>query len=695
MGYYTRYMSPLVASFWRTKQLAILYCASAALGIGFLGFLMFLGAQNHTGLMFQMALMMSMPFTGLLLFVCSAITAFEMARQVFGKQRLALLRMRGKAEMRVSVALLTSAVCLWLATLALVLALTLIFSVLAGLSPAEGANAVQFVVLRLGGATLVATLLGLFLGKTMSRTAGYSLIVAILILVSPVIGSVVAASTYSGANYATRTGLYWALVAPFDLTAPMSNPPPDTMYLIPCEPHQWVLPAIWMTSILFGLAVSWRRDSRLPVVAALVAFVLMVVPWAVYGARIALPRMSAAPHDITDMSLMSDIFVEDAPGRPEIAESIPAVAEYKLDLNVGSMLSGKVAIVMDEPFRDQPVFTLFRGYRVKGVTDGEGSSLAFAQEGDHVTVVSPVRDGTREFVFEYSGSGWGHYANHQGIFLSGSVPWYPWPGKQRFYWSDDRYKVMVSYHIPRRGAVRSMQVRVRSPFSEIHTPQGVVLTRSDSFVSVPTESLTLMAGQVGVAGDEETFFVYGGKATLDAFRHPEYSGADLSNRKTRQEVLGRARSMRRVMGLDTSERLEASTIVLVPAYPAYNNLYMFSPVYQDTYVFVPDGIMVDYSVVLAMQGIPQEYEKRDLYECLYLYLTDPEGFRQLNPGMNREASEFDVSSGTGNLFTDLLRDKGEEYVLNQVTGYLTDQSRTESGEEFLLSLTGGGQDETR
>ncbi|KUK47220.1 MAG: hypothetical protein XD74_2173 [Actinobacteria bacterium 66_15] len=148
------------------------------------------------------------------------------------------------------------------------------------------------------------------------------------------------------------------------------------------------------------------------------------------------------------------------------------------------------------------------------------------------------------------------------------------------------------------------------------------------------------------------------------------------------------------MGLDAPGHLDVNTVVLVPAYPAYSNLYMFSPVYQDTYVLVADGIMVDYSVVLAMQGIPQEYKKRDLYECLYLYLTDPEDFLNCNPGTNREASEFDVSSAAGNLFADLLRERGEEYALNQVTGYLTDQSRTESSEEFLSSLLGGGQDET-
>ena len=694
MGYYARYMSPLVASFWRTKRIAILYCASAALGIGFLGVLMFLGAQNHTGLVFQTVLMMSMPFAGLLLFVSCAITALEMARQVFGNQRLALFRLRSTAEMRVSAGLLTAAMCLWVATLAVVLALAVVFSRIAGLSVAEAMNVMQFVVLRLGGATLVATLLGLFLGKTMSRTAGYSLIVAILVLVSPVVGSVVAASTYSGTSYAARMGLYWSLIAPFDLTAPMYNPSPDTMYLIPCEPHQWLLPAIWIASILIGLVFSWRRNSRVPLVAALLAFVLMIVPWAACGAHIALPRMSAAPHDITDMSLMSDIFTEDAPSRPDVSESIPTVAEYKLDLNVGSMLSGKVAIVMEDPFHDQPVFTLFRGYRVKKITDGAGVSLDFLQEGDYVTVLTPVQDEAREFVFEYSGSGWGHYANHQGIFLSGSVPWYPWPGKQRFYWSDDTYKVMVSYHIPRRGAVRSMQVRVRSPFSEIHTPQGVVLTRSDSFVSVPTDSLTLMAGQVGVVGDKETFVVYGGRTALDAFAHPGYPGIDISDRQIREDVLERACGMRQMMGLDAPGHLDVSTVVLVPAYPAYSNLYMFSPVYQDTYVLVADGIMVDYSVVLAMQGIPQEYKKRDLYECLYLYLTDPEDFLNCNPGTNLEASEFDVSSAAGNLFADLLRERGEEYALKQVTGYLTDQSRTESGEEFLSSLLGGGQDET-
>lgn len=694
MGFRETYVAPLVASFWRAKGIAILYCASAVLGIAFLGVLMFFGARDHAGLLFQTVLMMSLPFTGLLLFVSCAITAFEMAKQVFGRQRLALFRLRTGAEARVIAALVTAAACLWGATLAVVLALAVVFSRVAGLSAAEGVNVVQFVVLRLGGATLVATLLGLFLGKTVSRTAGYSVMMAMLVLVSPVIGSVVGASTHPGSSYAVRAALYWALIAPFDLTAPMYNSTPDTMYLIPCEPHQWLLPAVWIASVLVGLVFSTRRNSRVPIVSAVLAFVLMIVPWAAYGARIALPRMSAAPHDITGMSLMPDILAEDAPQEPDVSAWIPAVDEYKLDLRIGSMLSGTVTVVLEEPFGDQPVFTLFRGYRVNKVTDGEGRSLDFLQDGDHVTILTPAQD-NREFVFEYSGSGWGHYANHQAIFLSGSVPWYPWPGKQRFYWSDARYRVMVSYHIPRRGAVREMRVRVRSPFADIYTPQGVMLTHSDSFVSVPTESLTLMAGQVGVVGDTETFMVYGGKVTLDTFKHPAYQGVDITDAQTRQDVLDEARALRKTLGLGTSERLDVRTIVLVPAYPAYNNLYMFSPVYHDTYVLVPDGVVTDYSVVLALQGIPQVYEKRDLYECLYLYLTNPEDFLAFNPGMGREAAECDVSSTVGNLFADLLRDQGEEYVLSQVAGYLSDQSRTESGEEFLSGLAGGGQNESQ
>lgn len=691
MDYYRIYIGPIAVSFWRSKGIVIIYCAGIVLGVGFAVAGLLHGASFQVGQMLRESFVMFAPFTGLLLFLTSSVAALELAKQVFGYQRLSLFRVRNRGEIRASVALFVVAVGLWAATLTVLLAAVLATSIMAGLSFTEATNIIQFTVLRLGGATLVATLLGLLLGKTTSRIFGYSIIVGVLILVSPAVASIVWGLT-SASSYTVRLVSHWALIAPFELPPPMFNVRPDSMYLLPAEPHQWLLPAIWITSILIGLVFSLRKNYQKSVMAGLLAFVLMIAPWAAYGSHIALPRLSeTAPHDIGQGSVMADLFALDwPPPDPDISESIPAVARYKMDLKVGNKLSGVVTVVLEEPFGEQPVFTLFRGYRVWSITDGKGNELDFSQEGNHVTILSPAQEKAVEFAFEYSGSGWGNYANQQGIFLSGSVPWYPWPGKQLFYWQDDTHEHLPASHILRRGTVEKIQVRVRSPFAEIHTPQGMVLTGSEDFVSVPTESLTLFAGNVRKAGDRETFVVYGGEWEVEAFEHPEFSGVNIVDRKNREEVLEKTRRLRQLMGLDDTGPLRVNAIVLVPSHPAFSNLFD-SPVYIDSYVLIDDGIWFDFPAVFAMQGIPQGYAKRDIWEALFFYISDTKTFLSENPGMNNESDKFSPASRVDNMITDLVRTRGEQYALSQITAYLMDESRTESGEEFLASLLEGGE----
>jgi len=688
--YYKKYISPIAVSLWRTKGIIILYGVGAVLGIGFFGGILYYGGGHRVAIWLQVMVLITMPFTGLILFLSSSVVALELAKQVFENQRLSLFRVRSRGEIGASVALLVVAVGMWMATLAILLTVLLTFSMIAGLSVAETTNIVYFTVLRLGGATLVATLLGLLLGKTTSRTVGYSVIVAVLVFMTPAVGSILGGLT-SASSYTVRLVSHWALIAPFELPPPMVGAPPDSMYLLPAEPHQWLLPAIWIVSILVGLVFSLRKVPQASVLAALLAFVLMITPWAAYGAHIALPRVSQiALHDITEMSLNIDLFVEGASTSPDNVEPIPTVARYKMDLGVCNKLSGRVTVVLDEPFGEQPVFTLFRGYRVWNITDGEGNKLDFSQEGNHITILSPAQDEAVEFVFEYSGSGWGNYANQQGIFLAGSVPWYPWPGRQRFYGMDFRHELQPASHILRRGAVEEIRVRVRSPFAEIHTPQGVVLTRSEDFVSVPTESLTLFAGNVRKAGDRETFVVYGGEATLERFEIPEFSDVNVVDKQNREEILERALSLRQLMGLEGTEALQVDAVVLVPSYPAFSNLFDF-PVFKDDYVLIDGETVVDYPTMFAMQGIPQGYAKRDVWEALFFYLNDPEFFLSENPGMSSDTEEYRRSSRVGNMITDLVRTRGDEYALSQITAYLMDESRTESGEEFLASLLEGGE----
>ena len=418
-----------------------------------------------------------------------------------------------------------------------------------------------------------------------------------------------------------------------------------------------------------------RLGKRLSTLAVMLAFGLMAIPWAVYGSQIALPQYSVAPHSIDARALKPETFTSDWWQNPpawDYLYPIPAVANYQIDLDVRSRLSGRVVMTLEEPFLRTPTFTLFRGYHLSSITDLEGKQLDFLREDNHITILTPGKENTMGFIFEYAGSGWGHYANSQGIFLSGNFPWYPWPGKQRFYWDDVRFNTWLPPHFSRIGEVRGFEIRVSSRHQEVFTPHGVTLMQSEEFTSIPAEALTLMAGQVQRVGDADTLFFYSGIRGLWVFESSEIEFApDITDRNVRQQVRERAYEIREMMGIESPRILNSTTFVVVPEFPIHSNLYRV-PIYLDGYILVDEHMQVDLSLALAMQDIVRTCEKRDVYETLFTHLVRDEWAFQYMPMADQ--------------MTELIYTEGEERAIQLVVEYLMDDTMALSGEEFFHAL---------
>lgn len=246
------------------------------------------------------------------------------------------------------------------------------------------------------------------------------------------------------------------------------------------------------------------------------------------------------------------------------------------------------------------------------------------------------------------------------------------------------HSVGVSRHIVRRGDVETIRVRTSSTFAEIFTPQGIVLTSGDTHAYIPADAVTLMAGQVSRVGDDETLFFYGGETDLMWYDIPgDYW--NINDIRVRERILTEAYTLRVKMGLADVE-MQTQAFVLVPTFPAYSNLYVF-PVNQGKYILVAANNVTDFVTALAFQDIPQGYEKRELYEVVYRYLSDPEDHFFLNPGQGKLVTEDGFpTSRIGNLFTDLVLEHDEELVVRHVVKYLIDEDMVVGSEEFLLML---------
>jgi len=668
-----RLIALLLKCFLRNRKLLWLYGIGTFAFLLLTGLILLPGATMGSADAFQFLHSLYLSFVSQIAFIVLFVVAVEFSREVFDKEGEFLFRVRDYGQLKAASATLAVLLLLWAIILVLALAVISISAIMANLFSVEIANVVAVTMLRLGGTTLVLVLMGLFLGRVAKRFIAYGLIIGTVLLLSPMVGFMIDSILLEFELSDTlRLLVYWIFLAPFELSAMASIASIDSIYLIPNELHQWLLPMIWILAFLAGIVASLRWSKCSSILVVMLAFGLMAAPWAVQGSRIALPRYSAAPHSIDDRALRPEVFTSDWWQNPpawDYLYPIPVVANYEIDLDIRSRLSGRVVMTLEEPFSRTPTFTLFRGYHLSSITNLEGKQLDFSREGNHITILTPGQDSTMGFIFEYAGSGWGHYANSQGIFLPGNFPWYPWPGKQRFYWDDARFQ---TFHFSRIGDVYGFEVRVNSRHPEVFTPHGVTLTQSEKFTSIPTEALTLIAGQVQRVGDADTLSFYSGIRALWVYEDPNFEDApDITDRAIRQQVRERAYELREVMGIENPHTLNATSFVMVPEFPAFSNLY-WTPIYLGDHIVLHENAYVDLSLALALQDIVRTCEKRDVYETLFAHLVQDEWIFQEMPLVHE--------------MTELIHAEGEERAIQLIVEYLMDDTITLSGEEFFYAL---------
>ena len=699
---YWNYFCPLAKLFFRGKDLVFFYAFSLLMSMaGFIVLLLpSLGHQAGGSVQgFFFSFLVASPLTALFLFAAAGFTALQFARSVFQADGLLSVVRNKRSRLKIAFSVLAFLLTLWIVPLVSVVTVLFAFGLLLDFSASELRNVISVAVLGIGGASLIGVLLGFFLGKSFNRATAYSLLVAVFIFISPLVAEVLSA-LLGHLPVSTRLFLHWSLIAPFEFVPPLFTVPLDTVYLLPVEPHRWLLTAIWTVVIFVALALSIVIDKAMALRTAIFLFVGLLIPWSIYGAQISHPHFSdLSSRDIQEISMMLGIFENDvfSPTVPlhSLTDHRPQVEKYEMELNIGSQLHAKVVIFLEEPFEEAPAFTLFKGYRVDSISNSQGQILDFEREGNFITVTTPGQENEMIFTIEYTGSGWAYYASRQGVFLSSAFPWYPWMGRQPFYWEFPPYIPNWQYGDPilqgtSRRAYRAIdestyKIQVRSnlaAFNEIHTSQGSFPLGKDDFFELNSRGLTLMAGQLDSVGDCDTFTVIGGSLTVDILSNPEVVGYNLSSPYARQEIIDEVYSLRRQIGILDYGRLSARTIIIVPTYPRYTNLYEI-PVFMGDHILVSDGGFRDVILILALQNlfVANDYENKVLSEMLYEFLLDPEWLpflQGIEDGYWLTIQDY--------LFLEAIEMRGEHEVIKEIVRYLQDDSQNMTSIDFLQLL---------
>lgn len=126
----------------------------------------------------------------------------------------------------------------------------------------------------------------------------------------------------------------------------------------------------------------------------------------------------------TDGQLRKEDYLFYAENTPITETADFVVEKYDINLKIRNQLYAEVEMELSETAKKEYIFTLYHGFEISSVEDENGNKLDFEQNGDYFSVDNV----TDKITVKYSGWNYVYYSNEQGVFLSGSFPYYPRAG---------------------------------------------------------------------------------------------------------------------------------------------------------------------------------------------------------------------------------------------------------------------------
>lgn len=536
---------------------------------------------------------------------------------------------------------------------------------------------------------LLGALLGLAAANFRRKSTAYSVILAAIVVVGPAADYAFEPLANAALSGASESAIAWlvAAVRMLGILAPDSSWAVDTWYGLPAEPLRWILAGYWAVALMgFGLAALPRaRSRRFGYLMAGAVAAAAVISWAGFATYASIPRQGRLPGSAA--TGFTFVAMGSHPG-PESSDSwaTASVQSYDIDIEISSRLSASVTVTCNPrwPTAERAQFTLFRGYRVSEVLDGEGGPLEFSQSGD---VVTCDRSGSGVYLFRYQGSGWRYYSNEQAVFLPPTFPWYPWPGVQRWWIAEAN----VDQQVPNRmGAVVPVHLKVDAPYdmwSNV-SPEGL-----------PERGGTEASGEVAgvcIAGSalhvRENWSVFVDLSMAE--------NAVFLNRVTAELV-----AVDSLLGAHSERSPGAALVVRVPQIANSDSSFVLPSVVGDTVLIggsVPaESMPRAVAAALALADTPSYSDpgRASLYWNLYWYLVDGEVFLDSYQDEPRPMVIDGVSYPPTEKETDAyrfaraVRELGASKVLPIVHAYLTGTLGNDMSVHELLASFEGGQDD--
>lgn len=440
----------------------------------------------------------------------------------------------------------------------------------------------------------------------------------------------------------------------FDIFPPALNYRPVYAFGQSVLPYRWLTALFWLLLSLFVISLKTgernRRFRAAPAVFASLALVFLVVSQ-LPTSRVIVgsddPKYSMEYGDrqyyYKAYGFYSDDYDADGTNKEWARfEKEFDVTDYDLEINVGNNLRVRAAITVDKQNLEKYDFTLYHGYKISSVRDGDGNKLRFKQDGDHFTVFNPEKKSLDRIVLKYSGFSTQYYSNLQGLFLPGYFPYYPHSGSLPVYNMGQReiYRFMLDEPTHFKVKVNSSQT----------VYSGLEQTGKNEFEG-KTTGVTLVSGLYDCYEKDGVKMVY-------PYLH-FYCGQE----KQRAKFFDKYRSTETLPD-------NIKTVIIIPSIESsggYTGYCQF-----DNYLVSKEILQIDEDY--KNQSI--EPWKFDVYQNYMNYANGNESTREF---MRENGSEEGYSTYD---FIQYINRVGEEEALKRMSKYLNDHNDRRTASEF-------------
>lgn len=440
----------------------------------------------------------------------------------------------------------------------------------------------------------------------------------------------------------------------FDIFPPALNYQPVYAFGQSVLPYRWLTALFWLLLSLFVISLKTgernRRFRVAPAVFASLALVFLVVSQ-LPTSRVIVgsddPKYSMEYGDkeyyYKAYDFYSDDYDEDGTNKEWARfEKEFDVTDYDLEIKVGNNLHVRAAITVDKPNLEKYDFTLYHGYKISSVRDGDGNKLRFKQDGDHFTVFNPEKKSLDRIVLKYSGFSTQYYSNIQGLFLPGYFPYYPHSGSLPVYNMEmgEIYRFMLDEPTHFKVKVNSSQT----------VYSGLEQTGKNEFEG-STTGVTLVSGLYDCYEKDGVKMVY-------PYLH-FYCGQE----KQRAKFFDKYRSTETLPD-------NIKTVIIIPSIESsggYTGYCQF-----DNYLVSKEILQIDEDY--KNQSI--EPWKFDVYQNYMNYANGNESTREF---MRENGSEEGYSTYD---FIQYINRVGEEEALKRMSKYLNDHNDRRTVSEF-------------